>query len=130
MNETAVVQCLEQGIQHDLALSAAEAKRAWHELERFLLVASSSTGRQAPSPPLDQIWHSALLRPKAYNEYCENRLGRRVQHLPGVVPISVYEQSRNAVLAQFGYVDSRYWPHPESLENKFLDCEVHEGDPS
>jgi hypothetical protein len=59
---------------NELRVSATE----WKELCRFLIlkamdgdVRTITTGTHSPSPPLDAVWHRAMLRPVAYRDLCE-----------------------------------------------------------
>ena len=83
-------------------LVAIEEK--WSEVERistllsyesFLQKAATANGLlPVPSPAVDKLWHAHLLHTELYQDYCLDRFGRVVHHVPMVEAHIVDELSR------------------------------------
>lgn len=61
-------------------VSITSAKTAFADLEAFLHTASNGPAR--PSPLVDDAWHAFLLHTKDYSNYCLQRFGSLVHHVP------------------------------------------------
>ena len=64
--------------KHNIPLS--EASQLFGRLETFL--DGASTCVSSPSPVIDEAWHEFILHTKYYADYCLNRYGRFIHHIP------------------------------------------------
>ena len=75
---------LRDKIQAALDIDAPMAEVALREVVRFLfLVASDASTSLTPSPRVDLAWHEFILFTKPYREFCDQQLGRFIDHHPG-----------------------------------------------
>ena len=87
------------------------AHRRFVGLKQFMYVAATTPGRKVSSPGIDEIWHSFLLFSRDYREFCDEYLGRRVDHDPFEAPApGVYPETRARAAEAFGSLDSEIWP--------------------
>ncbi len=61
-------------------ISVPEAEYVFHDLERFLDIAISSSA--SPSLTVDEAWHEFILHTRLYADYCQSRYGTFVHHIP------------------------------------------------
>lgn len=95
----------------DYGASREEAEKCFTELKRFLLVCAVKTGYKVTSQPIDSMWHTFLLFTKAYKEFCEEYLGRFVNHEPfEEARPHVYLETRSFTADFFGHIDEKFWP--------------------
>ncbi len=56
----------------------------FQEVKKFLYLCANTTDRLAPSAELDKIWHTFILFTKEYRQYCQQFLGKFIDHVPEV----------------------------------------------
>ena len=61
-------------------LGVNDAQQLFQELETFLDHASTCVA--TPSSRIDDAWHEFILHTKDYGEFCRDRYGRLVHHVP------------------------------------------------
>ena len=95
----------------DYGISRDVAERCFTELKRFLIVCAMKPGYKVTSQPIDSMWHTFLLFTKQYKDFCEEYLGRFINHEPfeEARPHSYYE-TKSFALDFFGSVDEEFWP--------------------
>lgn len=70
------------------AMPMDKAASLFFELEEFLARAAYAT--QIPTKKvLDEAWHTFILHTRDYAEYCSNRFGRFVHHIPTIQSTAV-----------------------------------------
>lgn len=69
-------------IATDFDLTIPEAEAVFTETLRFLFLCGAYHGPFAPSPRIDEGWHTFLLFTEEYAEFCRMCLGRMVHHRP------------------------------------------------
>jgi hypothetical protein len=62
------------------SLHITDAIAVFGELESFLKDASVS--KLSPSKTVDSAWHEFILHTKQYTDYCKDRFGRYIHHMP------------------------------------------------
>lgn len=104
--------CKDTGETRDYALTCFVA------LKQFMIVCALKPGYKVTSDPIDQMWHTFLLFTKDYRAFCEEYLGKFINHEPfeQAYP-SAYVETRTFAKTYFGKLDDELW----SLEAK-ADC--------
>ena len=95
----------------DYGASKEMAEKCFRELTRSLLVCAIKPGPKITSQSIDEMWHTFLLFTKSYKEFCEEYLGRFINHEP--VEESkphVYLETRSFTADFFGNIDEEFWP--------------------
>ena len=88
--------------KHNICLS--EARSLFQQLEDFL--DSSLINSSTPTKKVDEAWHEFVLHTKNYAEFCSQRYGRFIHHVPSS-PVSceadaeTFHGSRIPVAANF-----------------------------
>lgn len=79
--------------------------------KQFMVVCGTSSEPRAPSPPIDAMWHVALLFTRSYRQVCLDSFGRFIDHHPVAAPVdwTMYAGTRIAAEQLFGELDARYW---------------------
>lgn len=67
--------------QKDFGISAAEAALLFLDVKRFLWLAAIE-GVVAPSPKIDDGWHTFIIFTVDYQDFCERYFGRFMHHRP------------------------------------------------
>jgi hypothetical protein len=102
-------------------------KEYFIEVKKFLYLCANTSDRLAPSSELDKIWHTFILFTREYRQYCQQFLGKFIDHVPEVKKdnseprencltntISHYENV-------FGELNNQIWQIP-FLNNRFEDA--------
>ena len=63
-------------------ISTEESVALFEELESFLDQANNK--KMSPSKLVDSAWHEFILHTKQYYEYCHNRFGKFIHHVPNM----------------------------------------------
>src|SRR5437764_15253816 len=66
----------------DYGVSNEEAKRSFAAFKEFMVVCAVKPGPKVTSEPIDRMWHTFLLFTKDYRNFCEEYLGRFINHEP------------------------------------------------
>lgn len=87
--------------------------------KQFMVICGTSSSVRAPSEPVDDMWHTALLFTRAYRDFCTDYLGAFVHHLPVTrkADVDIYHETRRLALEVFGALDNRYWPESSVMAN-------------
>jgi hypothetical protein len=94
----------------------AGATAALEEVVKFLVACQlHPEKRLSPSPVVDKAWHEFILHTQAYREFSDTMLGAFIHHIPGrgKPTESSYAETRAVLGAQFGQLDSLFWPDYE-----------------
>jgi hypothetical protein len=73
-------------LQKKLNWSSRFARRAIDEYRKFLYLGVVADFGVTPSKVIDQVWHEHLLFTRAYDQFCQEVLGRPFDHFPELVP--------------------------------------------
>ena len=89
----------------------ADAERIFAAFKQFMIVCSIKPGRKITSGPIDNMWHSFLLFTRDYKSFCEQYLGRFINHEPfeRAAPY-IYLETRAFTKDFFGRIDEKAWP--------------------
>lgn len=91
--------------------SLEDARDRFVALKQFLTVCAVQPGIKVASDEIDQMWHTFLLFTREYRNFCNDRLGRYIEHEPFENPRpTYYELTRDVARGLFGELDLRYWP--------------------
>lgn len=95
----------------DFEVSHEEAKRRFDAFKEFMVVCAVKPGPKVTSDPIDMMWHTFLLFTRDYKEFCEQYLGRFINHEPfeDANP-STYLETRAFAQQFFGELDEGLWP--------------------
>lgn len=95
----------------DFGVSKDEARRNFEAFKEFMVVCAVKPGPKVTSDPIDRMWHTFLLFTKDYKEFCEQYLGRFINHEPfeSANP-STYLETRAYAEQLFGRIDEGLWP--------------------
>jgi hypothetical protein len=112
-HEPRIINCYEK----NRSVGTDEAQRAFVAFKQFMVVAAAAAAAsetRAPSREIDEMWHTAILFTRAYEQFCARHLGQHVHHEPldGVADVELYAAARDEAAAIFGELDARYWPLP------------------
>ena len=108
----------------DFGGSFEDARDRFMALKQFLTVCAVLPGIKVASDEIDQMWHTFLLFTREYRNFCNDRLGRYIEHEPFEDPqAGYYVITRDVASSLFGELPLRYWP----LEGK-ADCTSGCGD--
>lgn len=95
-----------------------DAADRFDALKQFMTVCAKKPGIKVASDEIDQMWHTFLLFTIQYREFCDEWLGRFVEHEPfEEARPEYYTITRTAAAGLFGELDEAFWP----LEGK-ADC--------
>ena len=73
----------------------SEAVERFEETKKFLYLCAKNKGiNYAPSIEIDKMWHEFILNTRLYRQYCSNRFGKYVDHLP-TSPIAMPTDERS-----------------------------------
>jgi hypothetical protein len=87
------------------------AEQCFIELKRFLVVCAVKSGYKVTSQPIDSMWHTFLLFTKQYKEFCEEYLGRFINHEPfEEARPEVYYETKSFAYSFFGDINEEFWP--------------------
>ena len=95
---------------HDATWS--EGMACFNAFKQYMVVCAHSETVLAPSEAIDDMWHTALLFTRSYQDFCHGRLGKFIHHQPlddEKVLLEVYAAARNRAEEVFGELDSEYW---------------------
>jgi hypothetical protein len=87
------------------------AEQVFSGFKQFMVVCAVKPGPKITSEPIDRMWHCFLLFTKDYKEFCDNYLGRFINHEPfeQAAP-DTYLETRAFAKDFFGDIDERLWP--------------------
>jgi len=68
--------------------SLDDARSVFLKLELFLSASCSASG-SVPTLEVDEAWHEFILHTKQYADYCSQKFGRFIHHVPGSPTASV-----------------------------------------
>ena len=83
------------------------------ELVKFLDLAAACSEFLSPSPAVDGVWHRALEADGQYEEFCRQRYGRVLPHIPGGDPEmlrAAYRRTQDLMVERYGSIDRSLWP--------------------
>jgi hypothetical protein len=87
------------------------ARRRFDAFKQFMLVCAAKPGPKVTSTVIDGVWHSFLLFTKDYRAFCEQYLGRFINHEPFETPQpGVYVETRRFAQGLFGELNEEMWP--------------------
>jgi hypothetical protein len=96
---------------NDKGVSLEEARRGFQAFKEFMVVCAVKPGPKITSDPIDSMWHTFLLFTKEYRAFCEEYLGRFINHEPFESPSpSTYMETRQFAQQFFGKLDEELWP--------------------
>jgi len=86
------------------------AARCFNAFKQFMIVCAVKPGYKVTSDPIDQMWHTFLLFTRDYRMFCEDNLGRFINHEPfeQAYP-SAYVETRAFANEYFGELDEEFW---------------------
>lgn len=73
-------------------LTSPELRECWHELKKFLFLASVSKGLPMFSKKIDDVWHYFLEDNSRYEEFCYRFIGGPIEHHPHEKPKHLPEE--------------------------------------
>jgi hypothetical protein len=87
--------------------------------KQFMVLCAASDEELAPSEPIDDMWHTALLFTRSYRAFCQEQLQTFVHHLPLDQPADaeVYGKTRRRAEKAFGKLDPDWWSSVEAAAN-------------
>ena len=95
----------------DYGVSLDDAKRSFEALKGFMVICAVKPGPKVTSDPIDKMWHTFLLFTREYKVFCEEYLGRFIDHEPFEVPApSIYLDTRLFAQQFLGAIDEDLWP--------------------
>lgn len=95
----------------DHGVSLEQARKSFEALKEFMIICAVKPGPKVTSDPIDSMWHTFLLFTKDYKFFCEEYLGRFIDHEPFEVPApSTYLDTRSFAQQYFGKLDELLWP--------------------
>lgn len=113
-------------LQRTEEFSAEEARTAEQEAKRFLaLQAISATGELAIiNNYADEFWHAMILDTQLYRRFCEQAIGRFIDHIPRTTAAEAadapYAETRKIYAEYFGEPDEIIWPlHPSEEHTRW-----------
>jgi hypothetical protein len=104
-----------------------QAVKLFDEVVKYLIVCSESDVSLTPSPIVDKSWHEFIVHTKAYSDFCSNKLGKFIHHIPsGDASLEGrYELTKAKMYERFGQqVNKDFWEG-----YNFADCGC-DGNPS
>ncbi len=95
----------------DNSTTMEAAEQTFVGFKQFMVVCAVKPGPKITSEPIDRMWHSFLLFTKDYKEFCDNYLGRFINHEPfeRAAP-ATYLETRAFTKEFFGEIDDKLWP--------------------
>jgi hypothetical protein len=98
-------------LKQRLGYSDDEARKAWTELLRFLIVCGQADGSLAPSKRIDEVWHEVILHTRDYAALCTALCGHFIHHTPTAEPDpEAYTRTLALLTRAFGPLNDVYWP--------------------
>ena len=95
----------------DYGVSAEEAQRRFRAFKEFMVVCAVKPGPKVTSEPIDRMWHTFLLFTKDYKSFCEEYLGRFINHEPFErASPETYLETREFAKQYLGVLDESLWP--------------------
>ena len=96
-------------VDHHVSVDTARAR--FFAFKQFMVVCASKPGAKVTSTEIDGIWHCFLLFTRDYRAFCEEYLGRFINHEPFHTPRpEAYDETRRFAEALFGELDHELWP--------------------
>ena len=90
----------------------------FQEVKKFLYLCANTTDRLAPSADLDKVWHTFILFTKEYRQYCQQFLGKFIDHVPEVkkdTSVAKENYLQNTIAhyeREFGDLNNQVWQIP------------------
>lgn len=95
----------------DRGVSLEIAQRRFDGLKEFLVVCAAMPGPKITSAEIDAMWHTFLLFTREYRGFCEDYLGRFINHEPFEHPNPhTYLTTRACAEMLVGELDATLWP--------------------
>ncbi|MGW8728379.1 glycine-rich domain-containing protein [Streptomyces sp. NPDC055808] len=98
-------------------LTEEQAQQGIGQMLAFLAAGAHSPVPLSPSPTVDDFWHAFLLHTKAYQDFCEQTLGKFVHHQPGFLDKEEHgggkllrARTLDAIASAGFVVDMDFWP--------------------
>ncbi|MER5562491.1 hypothetical protein CG740_37040 [Streptomyces sp. CB01201] len=98
-------------------MTEEQAHRGIGQMLAFLAAGAHSPTPLSPSPLVDDFWHAFLLHTKAYQDFCEQTLGKFVHHQPGFLDKEEHGGGKalrartvDAIASAGFVVDMDFWP--------------------
>jgi hypothetical protein len=63
-------------------LSLEQSQNLHEQLDTFLSIAVYKKGNLSPSEEIDTVWHNFILDTREYANYCVQRFGKFIHHIP------------------------------------------------
>jgi hypothetical protein len=88
-----------------------ESQACFEAWKQFMAVSAvRGGGNSVPSGPIDEMWHTALVFTSTYREFCDEYVGRFVDHNPQDHSNPAgYKATRETAAELFGQLDPRFW---------------------
>lgn len=99
-------------------LNLKTAKIHWIETLKFLDLCSDSNFGCVPSKVVDEVWHTFILHTKAYRDFCNEYLGKFIDHNPTSTKEVSFEKYKNTIELlndRFGEINKEVWLTSSSL---------------
>lgn len=109
----------------DHGVSIDHASEVFEEAKRFLVLGRLVGAQLAPSPEVDEMWHSWILYTKDYHQFCD-KLGGYIHHKPiptGSPAQPPLEPTIALLEAAYGAADPRFWPVEQGARG-IMDCKM------
>lgn len=132
-------QAIVERVASEQGVSTTESQVWFENMLMYLSLRDSACPYSepiAPSPIVDEPWHTFILFTREYAAYCDELAGRMIHHAPVVRsddgdPV-VYARTRAELAERFGVLDPKIWPAAwdfASLRRRFEsdgECRVDE----
>jgi hypothetical protein len=94
-----------------------DGEACFSAFKQFMVVCAEGDDVRAPSEPVDEMWHTALLFTRSYRDFCERYLGTFIHHVPveDKADAAVYADTRRLAGRRFGALDERFWPSADAV---------------
>jgi len=112
-------------IAADMDVSRERAKGLVEETKRFLVLGRLAGAQLAPSPEIDDVWHTWILYTKDYHAFCA-KAGGYIHHKPiptGSPAQPPLEPTIALMEAAYGAIDADAWP-VEAGARGIMDCKM------
>jgi len=112
------------------ALLTKHGREVLHELARFFALklaandVAAKVPRVRPSGAVDAAWHSLMLRPVAYADFCAAHLGQLAYHDPDTARqperADAYASTLVAYAAAYGEPPAHIWPRASAAQTVYV----------
>lgn len=112
-------------VAKNLGVTVERAEELIEETKRFLVVGRLVGAQLAPSPEIDEVWHTWILFTKDYHTFCD-KLGGYIHHKPipaGSPSQPPLEPTIALMVAAFDQIDAAAWPVDAGARG-IMDCKM------